>query len=259
MKRALLLLCFLFLWASVACTAKDENSVDLGGLPTPTIHPLFVQFDETPTLQQSPTSPDLLTATPVPPVTVSITDSITTTTVSIYDELLSTQWQLLENPEVETNLYSTKVVHQGRFAIEFTPQEDYTKMYFILREDAEDVFEQKQVISLNFWINNGNNILELDDLTVTLIGSNEYPYWVEGDDSVYVDGEFPFSETRLYYLGLNRAVQPNTWVEVVVLLDTLIYDPDYSYITGFYIKNDEGIHSTFYIDDVRILMVRPEE
>ena len=67
-----------------------------------------------------------------------------------------------------------------------------------------------------------------------------------------------FSETRLYFLGINRDIPPETWVNVEVWLDDLQYDPIYEYVTGFYIKNDEGFGQTFYVDAVRIIML-PED
>ena len=42
---------------------------------------------------------------------------------------------------------------------------------------------------------------------------------------------------------------------MIVNLDNLTYDPDYKYVTGFYIKNDAGFLQTVYIDDVNLLMI----
>jgi hypothetical protein len=77
---------------------------------------------------------------------------------------------------------------------------------------------------------------------VTVLGSNSYTYWVEDDISVKSIYEPVFSETRLYYLGVNRTIPPNTWVKVELWLDERIYDPDYRYVTGFYIKNEASLN-----------------
>ena len=131
-------------------------------------------------------------------------------------------------------------------------------MSFGVREDSTEAFPNSQVISLSFWLAS-DELITLDDLSVTLFGSNDFPYWVAGDESVYIDGEFPFSETRLYFLGLNHSIPAKTWVEVVVILRDLIYDPDYEYLTGFYLKNDAGYLNTIYLDDIRLMMLPPEE
>jgi hypothetical protein len=94
-----------------------------------------------------------------------------------------------------------------------------------------------------------------------VLGSNSYTYWLANDTSVPTDTtvtvEAPlFSETRLYDLHINRAIPPGTWVQVVVWLDDLIYDPEYTYVTGMYIKNNKGFLNTFYIDQVNLLMKR---
>jgi hypothetical protein len=80
---------------------------------------------------------------------------------------------------------------------------------------------------------------------------------VAGDDSVPspVLGEPAFSETRLYYLDINRTIPPDTWVLIEMWLDELAYEPDYEYVTGFYIKNNEGFAQTYYVDDVQLIML----
>ena len=65
-----------------------------------------------------------------------------------------------------------------------------------------------------------------------------------------------FSESRLDELGLMRPLPPNTWVELDINLDSLIYDPDYKYVTAFYIKTDIGFRQTVYIDNISMIMVK---
>ena len=84
---------------------------------------------------------------------------------------------------------------------------------------------------------------------------------MSGDRSVAAtpessDADSSFSETRLYFLDIKHTIPPDTWVEVVVWLDQLIYDPPYKYVTGVYIKNDQGFFNTFYVDHVSLLVRR---
>lgn len=224
--------------------------------PTPTLHPFFLSPSSTPV--STPTEATIMTFAsthlPQPSNILTLTQVITTT---IYNDVLDTNWLYLDDPDVTTNLVSPNPVHDGKFALSLTPKKDFQAMYFVIRDDTTEILPQDQVLSLNFWLNSGEDILNVNDLAVTIVGSNEYPYWVEGDNSVYVDGQFPFSETRLAFLGLNRAIPPNTWVEIEVDINSLIYDPTYQYITGFYIKNDQGFYHTFYVDNIRIIHLAP--
>ncbi|MCZ7672780.1 MAG: LysM peptidoglycan-binding domain-containing protein [Chloroflexi bacterium] len=89
-------------------------------------------------------------------------------------------------------------------------------------------------------------------MAFTFVGSNENRYWVADDRSAYFDDQYPFSETAFYWFDLNDAIPPNTWVEIEVFVHEQIYDPTYTYITGFYIKNGEDFLNTIYVDDVKI-------
>jgi hypothetical protein len=101
-------------------------------------------------------------------------------------------------------------------------------------------------------LSSGADYISNTDLAVTVLGSNEYPYWVDGDNSVQNEISPVFSETRLSFLDVNRSIPPDTWVQVDVPIHKLIYDPDYTYVVGFYIKNDEGFISEFFIDDIEL-------
>ncbi|MCB9135439.1 MAG: hypothetical protein H6636_08430 [Anaerolineales bacterium] len=226
-------------------------------LPTPTLHPFFID----PTNNATPqlTQEEYTTFAPTHPPEANIISLPQVITTTIYDDELNKNWLYLNDPDVTANFASKTTVHDGQFALSLSPKKDFKTMYFVVREDTNEIFTQDQVISLNFWLNSGNDILDINDLAVTIVGSNEYPYWVEGDNSVYIEGQFPFSETRLVFLGLNHAIPPNTWVEIEVVINSLIYDPAYKYITGFYIKNDQGFYNTFYVDNIRMVKLAPIE
>jgi hypothetical protein len=85
---------------------------------------------------------------------------------------------------------------------------------------------------------------------VTIVGNDAQPFWTAPTD----EDNASFSETRLYYLGVNRSIPPHTWVNIVVWLDKLLYDPSYTFVTGIVIKNDVAIRNTYYIDQISVLM-----
>ena len=259
MNRYLFILCLVLTVAITSCTIHGTTEPEeTGKLPTPTTHPLFDRSDKTPVF---PTVETTLVATvfhtTIPEATPVITQSQIITT-TIYDDALNPGWQVLENKELETDILSEAQVYGGKYAVALTPSKDFTTMYFAVNQESEVVYRQDQVISLSFWLNSGENGLALEDLAIAIVGSNDFPYWVAGDESAYIDGEAPFSETRLYFLGINNAIPSETWVEIVVTLDSLIYDPYYNYVTGFYIKNNEGFYNTIYVDNIRLTMLASE-
>lgn len=254
----------------MGCTlvGTDEGTESLPVLPTPTTHP-FLQQRETvstpskpirpnetmPTALPEEGAPEDSTVTPVPLPTISPLNVITKT---VYGDALDANWQLRNIQGIESDFLEMDVVHNGRFSIAMRPVEDFRPFYFIVNEDATEVYPASQVLGLNFWLHGGNDYIELSDFAITVVGSNDYPYWVQGDTSVYTDGVFPFSETALYWLDFNNAIPPNTWVEVTLWLDEREFDPVYEYVTGFYLKNDEGFYNEVYIDDISLIMLGDE-
>lgn len=259
MKNAISLI-ILVLLGLVACTGTGQSTSTPSNLPTPTLHPFLQPVENTPT--PDGLAPETFTATATPPLlTVPPPAEVTplqVITTTLYADALSPNWQILDTEGITSDLTSTDEVHTGRFSIAMTPSEDLSTFYFVVREDAQESYPQDQVLTLSFWINGGDDIIAPEDLAIAIIGSNDYPYWVEGDKSVYTDDEFPFSETRLYFLEFNTSIPSHTWVQVLVTLDDLIYDPVYNYVTGFYIKNDVGFYNTIYVDDIELVLLDPE-
>ncbi|MBK8904158.1 MAG: LysM peptidoglycan-binding domain-containing protein [Anaerolineaceae bacterium] len=256
-------LCVFLVLGGCLPSGTEVEPAASSGLPTPTIHPFFLLESSTPvriqptltknvSVDSSPTSE----VTPNPLLDLSQSE---VKNVVVYDDELSSDWLALEGENIEANLADTAVVHNGRYSISITPSEDFSTQYFVVNKNADQQYLQDRIIAIYFWINGGESFLELEDLAFTIVGSDELPYYMADDTSAYIDDQFPFSETRLYHLGLNQTIPPNTWVEVEVLLDNLIYDPDYTYVTGFYIKNNEGYTHTFYVDDISVLMVTDED
>ena len=177
-------------------------------------------------------------------------------TTTIYDEQLNKNWTIDFSTGMDIQLGDTARAHQGSKAIAITPLQDYGKALFTVREGVTQTYPYSAVLGVTFWINSGADQLNTDSLVVTVIGSNDYGYYLPNDKSVATDNQRFFSETRLYYLSVNRDLPPNTWLEITVWLDSLPYDPLYKNVTGVYLKNDAGFRQTFYIDQIDLLMAK---
>ncbi len=164
-----------------------------------------------------------------------------------YDPFDSSHWFSEMDPRIELD--------SGAVTVAVTPLQEFGTLRFSVRDGARTAYPRDKVLGISMWINSGSDILDTDDLSVTVIGSNDLPYWSPNDYSVFSDVDGSFSETRLYYLGLNRAIPPDTWAHIVVWLDDLQFDPPYEYVTGFYIKNDADLSRTYYVDNVSLLML----
>ncbi len=185
------------------------------------------------------------------------------TQVVVYDEQLANHWSAEQSYWVDYDLAATDYAYTGTTAIAITPDRHASKFFLTVESSPEAAYDRDEIIGVSFWLSGGANLIENDDLVVTVVGSNDYTYWVPDDTSVSdllendPREDLPlFSETRLYYLDINRPIPPGTWVEVIVWLDDLIYDPPYNYITGIYLKNDEDFLQTYYIDQISFLLER---
>jgi hypothetical protein len=178
----------------------------------------------------------------------------------IFTDQLDANWSLEQSSGVSYQ-FSDRYADTGRVALEVTPTRAWGQLFFTVSAGAQVAYRRDEVWGLSFRLYGGDGFIATEDLAVTVIGSNAYPYWVSNDTSVKLEGRDTsaqttlFSETRLYDLGLNRDIPPHTWVEIIVEIDALIYDPKYTYLTGFYIKNDDSFQRTFYVDNVRLLVV----
>ncbi len=217
----------------------------------PTLAPIFVPQQSTDTPAVAPRITPLPTETPV----TNKQRETNTKYITIYSDGINPDWEIVQNTEVLISETGRPNTYEGRLALQVTPLQDFGQIIFRVKPEAQKAYLRSQVLALIMWISGGPNYIDTDDLAVTVFGSNQYPYWVADDQSVSEGPDSPFSETRLYFLGLNNAIPPNTWVEVVNWLDNLIYDPDYRYVTGFYVKNDEGFEIPYYIDEISLLMI----
>lgn len=218
-------------------------------------------FGQTPTPVAQPQMPTA-TSTPVPTAIPAITAN-DYREIIVYGDKINANWSLEHSRDMAYDPYDTvhwfsrldELQDSGATSIAVTPLEDYGRLFFTVRPDSKSVYEREQVLGVSFWLNSGASILDTDDLVLTVVGSNDLSYWSPEDYSAFSNPDNTFSETRLYYLGLNRAIPPGTWVQIVLWLDDLQYDPEYSNVVGLYIKNDAGFLSTFYIDNVSLLVI----
>jgi hypothetical protein len=179
--------------------------------------------------------------------------------ISLYDDTLNTDWSTERSSKVKLDIESTAFTHSGKKAIMVTPTDDFGQFFLTVRKDARKIYPRDRILGISFWLNGGANSIATSDLAVTVTGSNQYTYWAADDTSVKVDTPVTpdtplFPETRLYYLHINRTIPPNTWIQVILWLDDQLYDPDYKYVTGMYIKNDKEVLTTYYVDDVQLLV-----
>lgn len=254
---------------SEADSIDNPPSITEANTPIPTIAPLFrtqaALSTATPSPEPTPTMTIALTMSS--PVTVTTDSSglpLDLPEVLIYDDELNANWSVEHSVTTQSNLWDTThwfqqfhpqlEINSGATAIAVSPQADYGTIFFTVRPESTMSYKRSEVLGVSFWLNSGSDLLAKDDLAVAVIGSNEFPYWTQEDTSVFPANTGSFSETRLYYLQVNRAIPAHTWVNVIVWLDKLVYDPTYEYVTGFYIKNDIGFRNSYYIDRVALIM-----
>lgn len=237
-----------------------------GSYVAPTVSSIFeIQPSTTPrpthdtTIASSMFLPPTPNATAINQATIAALDVDQLKEVVVYDDSLASDWSLSQSFQTNINLYNKEYVYQGRYAIKVQPKFTTGTLYFTLNETAKQVFKRAQVLAVRFYLSGGAQPINNDTMTVAVIGSNKYSYWVKNDASVHIDGrttdEQPlFSETRLFYLGVNTAIPSKTYVEVTNWLDSRAFDPLYTYLTGFYLKTDRDSVSTFYVDKVSVLL-----
>lgn len=264
-KKLQLLALSILLSIVVGCGSGEvEPSANNPEVPTPTTHPIFgadgggssVSEDLSDVFASDTETEPESDTTEIPAQIPTKIDSF-----FIYNDGLSPSWDIENSQGMEYVLQDETYAYSGENAIAVTPREDFGELYFTVSGESARQFPRERVLGVNFWIYGGEEYIGTADLAVAVVGSNESSSWELGDESVENpgDGQPTFSETRLYFLGINRDIPPETWVNVEVWLDELQYDPIYEYVTGFYIKNDEGFGQTFYVDDIRIMMLAEDE
>jgi hypothetical protein len=253
----------------VGCTLSSESGVSLDGL-TPTTHPFFTErtlvsaFPTTdpsrlttvPTLEPTaqPTIENIEPVIPIPSTVISLT---------LFDDSLSPFLELETSPDMTYIEEDDTAFHIGDSSLSLTG-EDGSFLSFQVLSSSQERFLRDRVLGLSFWLSSGEYELEVGQLLVEIYGSNDFSYWVEGDTSALIDLE-TFSGKLIYGLELNRSLAPETWVRIEILLDNLVYDPNfdeepiediiYDYVTGFAIQFAQGFSGTIYLDNIQLLIL----
>ncbi len=173
--------------------------------------------------------------------------------LSVFADELAPGWSVDQSWDTKVDLQADTAAHQGSKAIQVTPLKDFGALFFTLQPGSNLEILKKNTFGVSFWLRAGDQPIQLDQLAVTILGSNANHEFVKDDPSVQTDQSHFFSETRLYLLDFNSALPPNTWGQVIIRLKDLVYDPEYTYITGIYIKNAAGFLQTYSVDDVTLL------
>ena len=256
-----------FLWMVMGCTARtNQGSVSENIDTLPTVNSMFSSVLEKrkpeevgnvdlsltgDSLSESPSSQATITLLP----TLTLVPPIETRIETIYDENLNANWTLDNTREVIYDLRDDTFSYEGDYSLAFTPKVAYADLAFTVNEDADGIYLRDDVLAVRFWLYSGDDYIETDDLAAYAVGSNEYPYWVFDDDSVTVDdGLSLYPPARLYFLDVEEDIPPDTWLQIEFWLDEQVYDPEYEYVTGFFLKNDEDFFRTVYIDEVELLI-----
>jgi hypothetical protein len=218
-------------------------------MPIPTVSPLFLDLRQNPI----PQPPDLSASVPGPEQPVPSMVGLTHSTTPIYGEKLDQNWTIRHNSGISVNLMSRDAANSGDYSLAVTPLKSSSRLYFTVKANSSQVYPRDGILGLSFWLYSGGQIIQPDEMSVSMSGSNAYAYWVADDTSVKNIYEPVFSETRLYYLGINRSIPPETWVKVELWLDDRIYDPDYVNITGFYLTIADTITEPIFLDDIELI------
>ena len=236
-----------FLFQRNAPIGTPDSPVSL--LSAPTIASVFrVHASATPSPVATSTILPESTPTPLPPPQLF--------TVKVYEDSLNPNWEAQQDTKMKFDLKSSIEANLGHTAISFAPLRGSKSTLFItVSEQAKDVYMREQVAKLSFRLYSPKAPLYLDQLFITLVGSNRLPYW-NAEDQKVADYLSVFPQIRLDDLGFDRAVPADTWVMVEMDLDkTLALAPEYQYLTGISFKNATDPIHTLLIDDINLTLI----
>ncbi|MEF3273678.1 MAG: hypothetical protein K6356_04650 [Chloroflexus sp.] len=257
----LILCCFVIL---TGCSRRLPMATPAATYPTPTIAPFFQEHPTATPFVPQPTSTPLPAPPPLTPTAAATNETSNLRVVPVYRDTLSAGWSIEQSALLSSLvLTQTRVVALGKAAIAVTPSESTGVLFFTLTPNSGIELRRDQVAALRLRLSGGDTPIANDAMTIAIVGSNRVPYWQADDNSVTLDGRVTnsteplFPETRLYFLGLNRAIAPGEWAEIYVWLDDLIYEPEYTYVTGFYLKTSSDLVPQYYVDQIEWLVHDP--
>jgi hypothetical protein len=231
--------CLVIVSGGCSLFSQDEiyNDWDFS---TPTRDVSIVQ-DNSPTPSLTVTqSPTVVTATPKKTQLEALYKSI-------YAEDLNTNWELKGGNNEVINLRAQAKSYKGFLSIAIIPTKTFNKIDFIVKESTKELYPSAQILGLRFWIQPEDYDLSPSNLSLNLIGSDNYTYFKDGDGSFSVDTTFDS-------LGYNKPISANTWTEITIWLENLNGEIDYNNLVGFSFINDSGFLQTIYIDQVEFIL-----
>ncbi len=242
----------------LGCTAEAPARVE----SVPTLAPIFQSSNGGVVATATPTAPAILTRAPT---ATSAAPTPAFREVLIYDEQVAPGWTMAQSENVILEPESTvhwfedldraNQIDSGAISLLVTPDEGWGTIRFTLETDAPVSYTREQVEGVSFWLNSNNSYMSNDALVVAVVGSNENQHWEADDISALTEvGYFP--EIPLYDLAINDAIPPNTWVQVVLSMDKLLFGPEFEYITGVVIKTKSFQNRAFHVDRVALLVAR---
>ena len=248
----------------ISCTAIEGGGTFIP-MATPTLNAIFIEGTATITVTGTITaSSESLTAVTVTPNDdeALILETAVFRTI-IYDDQLDPNWDIQASSDsVDYSRQHTSPVHSGNRSLSIATLPANESLFFRVQEDK---YPREKTLAISFWISSESEPLVPESMTLSVTGSNTYPYWVDGDNSAGdPDDILTFSGARTYSLGIEQPIPSGSWVRVDVLLDNLVYDPDqdnqpvedldYEYITGFYLTNIGNSEQAIIIDDIELMM-----
>lgn len=261
-RRGLILALVFFLFSATGCSLLPAQQS--GGYVAPTVSVLFGTVPSLPLAEPTTIVRPIPITTPNPTAvaaaTITSMDEDQLLEVPVYTDALMSDWSIAHSVQSDITVNNRLYVDHGKYSIRVKPLYGMGKLYFTLNKTAKEKFLRSRVQGVRFYLSGGSRSINNDMLAVSVIGSNARSYWIPNDTSVYLEGRVTddqplFSETLLVFLGINTAIPARTYVEVTVWLDSLLYDPSYKYVTGFYLKADKQFVSEFYVDNVSLLLL----
>ena len=234
--------------------------------PDATTSTLYVDIVAT-EVQMTEEAPPLPTPTNTPMPTPVPTLGLETLE-NLYDDELHPNWEIVTNAEYEIS--HDRNPYSGNASIIFTPTLGARTFMFTVKESADRAYRHDEIFGITFQVSSINNHIDLNEMAMTVVGSNEVPYWKMVDFSVenvgipnenWVGKEDRISnwyatiypETLIAFLEVDRAIAPKIWTPVNNWLPARLLAPEYEYVTGFYLKTGTFFQGTVQIDDIRII------
>jgi hypothetical protein len=173
--------------------------------------------------------------------------------VPLYNDWVKPGWQILSSDSLlKVDPRAKGNAHLGNFSISVQPSLYEGKVYIVSAPENDAYYLRKDVLGVSLYLYSGSAELNLNDLALTVIGSDAFSYY-RADDLTVLSRD-NYEETTLNFLGFNNSIPPRTWVEVEIWLDEMLYEPDYHFVTGLYIVPRKSLTHTIYIDDVNLIV-----